>query len=188
MIDSYFQALDDCGIVVDASVEREMLKKFSVLTSAVHQLTFPPALQGAQVSAVQSAHRREAMRVGNQLQREAANRLRAAKLKNATAPVSVYEAVIPSSNRPLEPSSSPERHPTFISYAWETPEHRQWVLDFATTLRHNGVDVVLDQWHLPPGADMYHFMEQSVRSAVFVLVICTPTYAEKANARLGGVG
>lgn len=40
----------------------------------------------------------------------------------------------------------------------------------------------------PPGTDMYHFMERSVLSAQFVLVICTPTYAAKAENRVGGVG
>ena len=47
---------------------------------------------------------------------------------------------------------------------------------------------MLDQWHLPLGGDMYHFMEQSVRSAEFVIIVCTPAYAAKADARNGGVG
>ncbi|SRR6266481_2085182 len=79
-------------------------------------------------------------------------------------------------------------HQTFISYSWDSEEHKTWVESFATTLRQSGVDVVLDRWHLPPGTDMYHFMERSVRSAQFVLVICTPTYAAKAENRVGGVG
>src|SRR5580704_12102580 len=83
VIDGYFQALDDCGILIDASVESEMLKLIGALTSAKHALTFPPGLRGPQLVAVQQEHARETMRVGNQLQRDAANRLRAAKMKNA---------------------------------------------------------------------------------------------------------
>jgi hypothetical protein len=33
-----------------------------------------------------------------------------------------------------------------------------------------------------------HYMETSVRESHFVLLICTPTFAEKANAGKGGVG
>jgi len=33
-----------------------------------------------------------------------------------------------------------------------------------------------------------YFMEQGIESSDFVIVVCTPTYAEKANSRDGGVG
>lgn len=46
----------------------------------------------------------------------------------------------------------------------------------------------LDQWHLRAGHDRFHFMEQSVNNCEFVLIICTPIYAAKSNAREGGVG
>ena len=88
VIDGYFQALEDCGMLIDADVERELLKLIGSLTSAIHPLTFPPGLRGQQLTAVQQAHVREVMRLGNQLQREAANRLRAAKMKNDNAKLS----------------------------------------------------------------------------------------------------
>jgi hypothetical protein len=50
VIDGYFQALDDCGILIDANVEREMLKMIGSLTSAIHPLTFPPGLRGQQLT------------------------------------------------------------------------------------------------------------------------------------------
>jgi hypothetical protein len=188
VIDSYFQALDNCGIPIDADVERELLKMIGSLTSAVHPLTFPPGLRGQQLTSVQRAHAQETMRVGNQMQREAANRLRAAKLKNdkTTKPSSL--ASTQASKGQTKTTSDSKAGQTFISYAWESPEHKEWVLAFATALRQSGVDVVLDEWNLPPGGDMYHFMEQSVRSAEFVIVVCTPSYAAKADARIGGVG
>lgn len=190
VIDCYFQALDDCGIIIDANVEREMLKQIETLTSAQQPLTFPPGLSGPQLAAVQQEHARETMRVGNQLQRDAANRLRAAKMKNARSGAAVTAAPEQPQNPTSDARSVPENKSgqTFISYSWDSDEHRAWVESFATALRQNGVDVVLDRWHLVPGADMYHFMERSVRSAEYVLVICTPAYAAKAEDRVGGVG
>ncbi len=76
----------------------------------------------------------------------------------------------------------------FISYAFESPEHKRWVGSLATDLRRNGVDTILDQWDLPLGGDVALFMEEGIRTAGRVLLICTPTYARKANEGKGGVG
>ncbi|EAQ96392.1 toll/interleukin-1 receptor domain-containing protein [Congregibacter litoralis] len=76
----------------------------------------------------------------------------------------------------------------FISYSHDSADHKQWVLDFATTLRGRGIDAILDQWDLVPGADVPRFMEQNLRESDFVLMVCTPRYVEKANAGEGGVG
>lgn len=81
-------------------------------------------------------------------------------------------------------------HPptVFISYSWDTEEHKRWVLEFAQALVKAGIDVTLDQWHLPPGQDAIRFMEESAANSDYVLVICTPEYAAKANARIGAAG
>lgn len=81
----------------------------------------------------------------------------------------------------------------FISYSWKTlrwttEEYKKKVRELATRLRRNGVDVILDQWDLRPGYDMNAFMEQSISVAERVLILCERGYAEKANARTGGVG
>lgn len=76
----------------------------------------------------------------------------------------------------------------FISYSWDSPEHRAWVAQLAMTLRQNGVEVVLDQWHVRPGEDLAHFMARSVRESDRVLMLCTETYVQKAQQRQGGVG
>lgn len=52
----------------------------------------------------------------------------------------------------------------------------------------NGVEVVFDQWGVGPGESLTHFMESGIDRADFVLVICTPNYARRSNARKGGVG
>jgi hypothetical protein len=76
----------------------------------------------------------------------------------------------------------------FLSYAWESQEHSKWVLDLARALQERGVYVHLDRWDVQPGMDLPKYMEECVRDSNFVLLICTPTFAEKANKGLGGVG
>ena len=76
----------------------------------------------------------------------------------------------------------------FISYSHDSPEHKQWVSELASQLRHNGVDAILDQWDLGLGDDITRFMERGIVNADRVLVICTDKYVSKANATEGGVG
>jgi TIR domain-containing protein len=76
----------------------------------------------------------------------------------------------------------------FVSYAWDNDEHRQWVLDLATRLRTDGVETILDQWHLVPGDQLPAFMETAVRESDHVLIVCTPRYKKRSNQREGGVG
>lgn len=76
----------------------------------------------------------------------------------------------------------------FISYSWEDDEHKSWVRSFADQLISDGVDVSLDQYDLSLGDRLPQFMEQEISHADYVLIICTPTYREKSDARMGGVG
>jgi hypothetical protein len=76
----------------------------------------------------------------------------------------------------------------FISYSWDDEKHKSWVKELATRLRGDGVDVTLDQWHLNYNDELVKFMEQSIATADFVLIICTTNYKNKADNRLGGVG
>jgi len=76
----------------------------------------------------------------------------------------------------------------FISYSHEEPEHDRWVMELGKLLRKNGVDAYLDKWDLIPGQDTAYFMESQIRDSDFVILICTPVYAEKSNIPRGGVG
>lgn len=76
----------------------------------------------------------------------------------------------------------------FISYSWSSEEYIKRVLELATRLINDGADVTLDQWDLSPGQDMHVFMEQGIRDADKVLILCDKKYTEKANNRTGGVG
>jgi len=85
---------------------------------------------------------------------------------------------------------SEESPKLFISYSWSSPEHMQWVVDFASQLREDGVDVILDKWDLKEGQDANAFMEQMVSDTNIkkVAIICDREYVEKADKRSGGVG
>jgi hypothetical protein len=70
------------------------------------------------------------------------------------------------------------------------PEHEDWVLELATKLMDDGIEVVFDKWDLKEGQDIFAFMESMVTSPDIskVLVICDKGYRDKANNRIGGVG
>ena len=76
----------------------------------------------------------------------------------------------------------------FLSYSWEGAAHNEWVLHLGTKLMENGVNVRLDKWDLRPGMDLFHFMEEGIRTSTHVLLVCTPTFADKANKASGGIG
>lgn len=76
----------------------------------------------------------------------------------------------------------------FVSYSWDNPGHISWVKKFASRLRTDGVEAILDRWELHPGDPVTEFMENSITNADFVILILTPSYRERANLRKGGVG
>lgn len=76
----------------------------------------------------------------------------------------------------------------FISYSHDNEDHKKWVLNLATRLVKNGVDVILDQWDLRLGGDLPSFMEGGLTEVDKVICICSETYVAKANAGSGGVG
>lgn len=74
----------------------------------------------------------------------------------------------------------------FISYGWDDPAHCDWVKSLAGMLS-NYFDVKFDV-KLPLGAGLNVFMEQMIKNADRVLLVLTPKYKEKADARQNGVG
>ena len=76
----------------------------------------------------------------------------------------------------------------FLSYSWESDEHKDWVRALAERLTKNGVNTRLDQWHIVPGQSLTQFMETEAQSCDFALIICTKDYCKKSLNRAGGVG
>jgi len=79
----------------------------------------------------------------------------------------------------------------FISYSHDSAEHADRILDFANQLVQDGIDVVLDQYESSPPEGWPRWMDKHIRSADFVLMVCTETYFrrvmgdEKPGAGLG---
>lgn len=76
----------------------------------------------------------------------------------------------------------------FISYSWDDNAHCEWIRELATRLRKDGVDVCIDRWSAIPGDQLPAFMERGVRDNEFVVIVCTPRYKQRSDAREGGVG
>lgn len=76
----------------------------------------------------------------------------------------------------------------FISYSWDSEEHKCWVKLLSDKLVENGIVTLLDQNDLVLGDPLTQFMEKSITKSDYVLIICTPMYKQKADMRKGGVG
>lgn len=82
----------------------------------------------------------------------------------------------------------PDAPSVFISYSWDSDEHKAWVLSLAHQLASFYIYVYLDRYDLTAGKDMTHFMENAISKSKHVLIILTPNYKLKAEKRKGGVG
>lgn len=76
----------------------------------------------------------------------------------------------------------------FITYSWDTEDHKNWVRKLADFLIQNGIIVYLDQYDINPGQSFTYFMESSITNSDKVIVILTPNYKDKSLERKGGVG
>lgn len=78
----------------------------------------------------------------------------------------------------------------FISYSWSSKSHQEHIKDIVQRLAVDGVETVVDIYDLKEGDDKYHFMERMVTDPTVtnVLLVCDKEYANKADARLAGVG
>ena len=77
----------------------------------------------------------------------------------------------------------------FISYSWDSEEHKEWVRNLADRLEEiQEVHVTLDQYDLDAYSDKNHFMEKGVFDSDIIMVVVTESYVRKANARSGGTG
>lgn len=104
------------------------------------------------------------------------------ELRASTLPSQPVSLAIESVMPPTEPPKA------FISYSWESDDHKKWTKALATRLRTDGIDVTLDQWELVPGDQLPRFMETAISGNNYVLILCTPNYRQKSDARTGGAG
>ncbi|GIN27212.1 MULTISPECIES: toll/interleukin-1 receptor domain-containing protein [Bacillus] len=76
----------------------------------------------------------------------------------------------------------------FISYSWESEEHKKLVNDLGEKLENDGLEVTIDQWDVRPGDELALYMERAIKESDYVLIICSEGYKTKADNRIGGSG
>jgi hypothetical protein len=77
----------------------------------------------------------------------------------------------------------------FISYSWDSREHKDRVRVLVDRLLAQGIDCVLDQYeHPPPPQGWPTWMKEQVGRCEFVLVVCSEGYVQKADGKVPGAG
>lgn len=91
------------------------------------------------------------------------------------------------SNIPSQFDDLVKDHPiVFISYSWDSEEHKLWVRKLSDDLRTKyAVNTLLDQYNRG-GYDLIQFMTKGIEIADRVILIGTPTYKEKTEKYDGG--
>ncbi len=90
---------------------------------------------------------------------------------------------------PNAPSDASGTNPkAFISYAAFSEAHKEWVVALRNELVRNGIDVILAEIDLRSPMEITFFMEQSIKDADAIILVCSNIYVDKANRRQGGVG
>jgi formylglycine-generating enzyme required for sulfatase activity len=67
----------------------------------------------------------------------------------------------------------------FLSYSHDSPEHKDRVLALCNRLRQDGLDAWIDQYETSPPEGWPRWCANQVRSADFVLVVCTEVYERR---------
>ncbi len=78
-----------------------------------------------------------------------------------------------------------DRIVVFISYSWDSDQHKDWVAELADKLTESGYYVLLDQYN-ESGVSLELFMDLGIERADKVLVIGTPWYKLKSLTASGG--
>src|SRR6266702_2294668 len=77
-------------------------------------------------------------------------------------------------------------HPkVFISYSHDSLEHEDRVLELSDRLREDALDCILDQYEISVPEGWPRWMDRQIRTADFVLMICTPTYYRRVMGEEG---
>jgi hypothetical protein len=90
----------------------------------------------------------------------------------------------PPSAAPSPAATAPRKRPyVFISYSWDSDEHKEKALTLAYSLRQYGVDASIDQWEMWPKQGWALWCQEQVEKADFVLVVCTENYKSRVERK-----
>ena len=78
-------------------------------------------------------------------------------------------------------------HSVFISYSWDSDEHKEWVMKLAEIIAKSNVQVVIDENDFLFGDPLPQMMEEAISKCEYVLFVCTPNYKKKSDSHKGGV-
>ena len=70
----------------------------------------------------------------------------------------------------------------FISYSWDSIEHKNKVLSLAQALRDDGIDCMIDQFVLSPD-NWQRWMIDRIDESQFILIVCTERYYRRYRAQ-----
>ena len=73
----------------------------------------------------------------------------------------------------------------FISYAHESEEHSNSVLNLSNYLRSQGIDSEIDQYEEAPPEGWPKWMARQIQDANYVLVVCSELFYKRANDHSG---
>jgi nucleoside phosphorylase len=111
-------------------------------------------------------------------------------LKRIVSQLDLYDEPASKAAGPVDsvgPSDS-KNLTAFISYKWESDDHVAWVRQFATDLRINGIETILDQWEVRLGGSFTDYMQKHVNAANVILFVITPGAVKAAEAEEGKGG
>lgn len=83
-----------------------------------------------------------------------------------------------------------EKDPTaFVSYSWDSREHKNWVLSLVSKLYENGVETSIDVFETQTGTvNLNNMMIKNIKDKDYTIIVLTEEYARKADNFQGGVG
>lgn len=69
----------------------------------------------------------------------------------------------------------------FISYTWDSEEHKDRVRNFSDLLREYGIDCIIDQYEISPPEGWTHWAINQVQESDYVLVVYTESFKNLSN-------
>jgi len=77
----------------------------------------------------------------------------------------------------------------FVSYSWDSNEHKEWVLHLIKQMLENGIDTTIDKFETQTETiNLYNMMLKNINKRDYIILVLTENYAHKADDMQGGVG
>lgn len=71
----------------------------------------------------------------------------------------------------------------FVSYSWDSEEHKNSVLDLADNLRTHGIDCNIDRFEVSLTEGWQSWMRNQIKQSDFVLTVCTEQYKKSFQGK-----